>query len=239
VNIANTAGSLAALLSVSLSGLAAADELSFISGGKRISVEAFRPPGEGPTPAVIVLHGASGPVAGNEYVRRMAAAFASQGYAPYLVRYFDRTGTSYAGDAVIHQHFEVWRQTIADAVDFVLEEPRVDRGRVALMGYSLGAYLAVTQGAQDSRVAAVIEIAGGLDEATRARARRMAPTLILHGGNDRRVEVSEAHKLEAWLQKIDARYESHIYPGEGHLLSPVAALDALSRSRAFLDKHLR
>jgi dipeptidyl aminopeptidase/acylaminoacyl peptidase len=169
----------------------------------------------------------------------MAAAFAAVGYAPYLVRYFDRTGTSYASDATIHQNFEVWRQTIGDAVDFVMKEPLVDRDRVALMGYSLGGYLAVTHGAQDDRVAAVIEIAGGLDDTTRTRARRMAPTLILHGANDRRVEVSEARKLEDWLKKIDAKYESHIYPGEGHLLSAAAALDALSRCRAFLDKQLR
>lgn len=230
---------LAALLSMAVTGMAAPATLSFRSGGKPISVEAFHPPAGERAPALIVLHGASGPLAGNEYVRQLAGAFALQGYATFLVHYFDRTGTTYAGDALIRQNYEIWRQTIGEAVDFVAKQPGVDPKRIALMGYSLGGYLSVTHAGRDPRVRAVIEIAGGLDDETRSRSKKMPPVLVIHGEADRRVPVEEGRKLESWLSKLGGEHETHFYPGEGHLLSPRAALEALALGKTFLDKHLR
>lgn len=227
---------LAAGIAMGASG--AAEEAIFESGGKKIGVEIFRPDVKQRVPALIVLHGASGAAVGNNYVRQLGVGFASAGYAAFLVRYFERTGTSYAGDATIYRHYQVWSDTIHDAVTFASADPLVDAKRVAVLGYSLGGYLAVTQGARDPRVAAVIEIAGGLDKESPGRAKRMPPTLILHGEADQRVLVSEARALEKWLKKIGATHDVHVYPTEGHLLSVPAALDALARGHAFLGKHL-
>lgn len=217
---------------------AAAGGVTFESGGKKITAEVFRPDTTEPAPALIVLHGASGAAVGNNYVRQLGSGFAAAGYATFLVRYFERTGTSYAGDATIYRHYQVWSDTINDAVTFISADPKVDSKRVAVLGYSLGGYLAVTQGARDPRIGAVIEIAGGLDKESPVRAKRMPPTLILHGDADGRVAVSEARNLEKWLRSIGASHEMHIYPGEGHLLSVPAALDALARGHTFLAKHL-
>ena len=223
---------------LAMGAVGGATETTFESGGKSISLEIFRPDTTERAPALIVLHGASGAAIGNNYVRQLGAGFAAAGYAAYLVRYFERTGTSYAGDATIYRHYQVWSDTIHDAVTFIAADPLVDAKRVAVLGYSLGGYLAVTQGARDPRIAAVIEIAGGLDKESPGRAKRMPPTLILHGDADRRVPVGEAHALEKWLRSIGASHEMHIYPNEAHLLSVPAALDALARGHTFLQKHL-
>jgi dipeptidyl aminopeptidase/acylaminoacyl peptidase len=176
---------------------------------------------------------------GNRYVRQIATAFAASGYATYLIHYFDRTGHSYASDSTIRANFAAWLETVTDAVGFVASQPRVDAKRVATFGYSLGAYLAVAQAARDPRVRAVVELAGGIDETFAKDVKRMPPTLIVHGKEDRRVEPARARELEALLKKVGAEYETELYEGEGHVLSPMSALDALSKVLGFLGRHLR
>ena len=66
----------------------------------------------------------------------------------------------------------------------------------------------------------------------------MAPTLILHGEDDRIVPVSEARKLQQALEARGVAHEVRIYPNEGHVLSPLAGLDAARRTMLFLARHL-
>jgi dipeptidyl aminopeptidase/acylaminoacyl peptidase len=67
----------------------------------------------------------------------------------------------------------------------------------------------------------------------------MPPTLIVHGKSDRRVEPERATELEQLLQGMGVPVEMKLYEGEGHMLSPRAALDALSSGLDFLNRHLR
>jgi carboxymethylenebutenolidase len=212
---------------------------SFTSGGKKIGVEEFIPKSGGPAPAIVVLHGAGGMDYGNSYVRQLATALAGNGYATFLVHYFDRTNTSYAGDEMIHQNFETWLSTVRDAVSYVAKQPRVNSRKIALFGYSLGAYLAVAHAATDPRISAVVELAGGIDPSYARRVERMPPTLIVHGEDDRRVPVERAHELEQLLRKMKTPFEMHIYPDEGHLFSPKNALQTLILGLAFLEKQMR
>jgi carboxymethylenebutenolidase len=208
----------------------------FQSGGKSIGVESFLPTAAGAATALIVIHGAAGIEYGNGYIRQLASAFAANQLSTHLVHYFDRTGNYYADDPTIHANFEKWLDTIGDAVAYVKSQPATDAKRIALFGYSLGGYLAVAEGARNSSVGAVIELAGGIDPSYAARAKRMPPTLILHGDQDRRVLPARAKELEELLQRLGTRHEMHIYPGEGHFLSPSAALDALARGMDFLER---
>jgi carboxymethylenebutenolidase len=211
---------------------------SFTSSGKSIGVEEFIPKSRGPSPAIVVLHGAGGMDYGNSYVRQLATALAGNGYATFLVHYFDRTGTSYAGDETIHKHFETWLKSIGDAVSHVAQRPGVDARKIAMFGYSLGAYLAIAHAASDPRIKAVVELAGGIDASYARHVERMPPTLIVHGDADRRVPVERAHELEQLLRKTTTPFEIPIYPEEGHLFSPKYALQTLILGLAFLEKQM-
>lgn len=211
----------------------------FTSGGREIEVEIFRPAGAQPSPALLVLHGARGIEFGNAYVRQLAGLLASNGFASFLVHYFDRTGTAAADDATIHKNFELWLNTINDAVTFVAQQPAVDTERIGCFGYSLGGYFALAQAARDARIRAVIEIAGGVDASYTGTFQRMPPTLVLHGSEDHRVPVANAHEIARLAEKFDAPCEVKIYEGEGHRLSQLAMMDALGRGLAFLAKYLR
>ncbi len=220
-------------------------EVSFSAGGKPITVEQFAPAGERTYPAIILLHGSDGLREHGFVYRRIAQDWAGQGYLVLLVHYFDRTGTTRVGAKDIkREHFQAWQETVAAAVRYAADHPRVDRRRIGLLGFSLGAYLSLGAATQpDLPIAAVIDLFGGLPASLHNRFKRLPPTLILHGDADCIVPVQEALALEKLLQDRKLPYEIKIYKGQEHLFrkDPFGAdvQDAQRRSRDFFAKYLR
>src|SRR5580692_10773041 len=212
-------------------------QLSFHSGGKDIRLDCFLPTADGQRfPAVIGLHGSGG---GYASMGDPASLLAEQGFAVYVLHYFDRTGTAEIdGLQTIFRHFPVWMKTLWDAVSFVASQPQVDPERIGLLGFSLGAYLALSASAIDSRIQAVVEFFGGMPKEMRFFTRRLCPVLILHGELDKIVPVEEAYQLQQTLEKKQIPYEMQIYPGAGHGFSGETWRDASLRTLAFLEKHL-
>jgi carboxymethylenebutenolidase len=212
-------------------------QLIFESGGKSIRIDAYLPDSaNAPLPAIIVLHGAGGNVAGME---RYAGVLAAQGFAVYLLHYFDRTGTQYADKQIIFRNFPLWMKTLWDAISFVEKQPQVDVGRIALLGFSLGAYLSLSTSAIDPRVKIVVEFFGGMPKEMKLFMRRLCPVLILHGEDDPTVPVEEAYNLQKLLEKKEISYEIKIYPGVGHGFDAETWKDAGQRSLEFLRKYLK
>lgn len=210
--------------------------LIFESGGKSIRLDAFLPDNpSGPLPAVIALYGAGGNVAGME---GYAGVLASKGFAVYLLHYFDRTGTQFADKQVIFRNFPVWMKTLWDAISFIEKQPQVDKGRIALLGFSLGAYLSLANSAIDFRVKIVVEFFGGMPKEMKLFMRRLCPVLILHGEDDATVPVEEAYQLQKLLEKKKVSYEMKIYPAVGHGFDSETWKDAGARSLKFLQKYL-
>ncbi len=211
--------------------------LVFESGGKPIRLDGCLPETlDGPVPTVIALHGAGGNVSGME---RYAAMLAAEGFAVYLLRYFDRTGTEPVDLQSIKRNFPLWMKTLSDAISFVETQPQVDRERIALLGFSLGAYLSLANSAIDPRVKAVVEFFGGMPKEMKLFMRRLCPVLILHGDADPTVPVEEAYQLQKLLEKKGIAYEIRIYPGAGHGFESEIWSDAGRRSLQFLQKYLK
>ncbi len=211
---------------------------SFMSGGRKIGVEVFAPPGAGRLPAVLVLHTSAGTLLGKGALVDFSRHLAAQGHVAMLVRYFDRTGTIIANDDDIDRLPPVWVETIHDAVDWAVAHPRVRAGSIGFFGYSLGSYVAVAEASRDRRVGAVAEVAGGIFEGFRPRMQRMPPTLILHGRADQRVPVARAFELAKATRQLGPAPIVKIYDGEPHVLSRPAMADASARALAFLHERL-
>jgi dienelactone hydrolase len=210
---------------------------SFLSGGKPIRVERFLPAADNAYPAVIALYGSTG--MSESLADGPARMLAAQGYAVLLLHYFDRTGTTDQPSAAeMRELFPEWMGTIGDAISYANELPKVEMDQIALVGFSLGAYLALAMGATDPRVKAVIDFCGGMPEELLARDPKLPPTLVIHGEDDRSVPVAEARKLEALAKRTNSVFEMKIYPGEGHQLSMMTMLDAGQRVPEFLRRHL-
>ena len=211
-------------------------QTTFTSGGKPIRLDCFIPSNNGPrVPAVISLYGSGGGFAG---MTEPASLLASQGFAVYILHYFDRTGTSFADKETIFRHFPIWVKTLWDAISHVEKQAHVDPERIGLLGFSLGAYLSLSDAAVDKRVRAVVEFFGGLPKEMGFFMRRLCPVLILHGDADNTVPVEEAYHLQKILEKKSIPYEMQIYPGAGHGFSGEVWRDAGLRSLAFLKKYL-
>ena len=163
---------------------------------------------------------------------------AEQGFAVYVLHYFDRTETQSADKATILRNFPIWMKTLWDAVSFVEKQPAVDRERIALFGFSLGAYLSLANASIDNRVQAVVEFFGGLPREMKLFMRRLCPVLILHGETDSTIPVSEAYNLQRLLQEKGIPYEIKIYPGTGHGFDSDVWRDARSRALEFLQRYL-
>src|SRR5215813_7750017 len=118
-------------------------QLAFESGNKQIRLDCFLPSANGDRfPAVIALHGSGG---GHASMSEPAGLLAGQGFAVYILHYFDRTGTTEIdGLQTIVRHYPAWMKTLWDTVSFVARQPNVDPEKIGLLGFSLGAYLAIS-----------------------------------------------------------------------------------------------
>jgi dienelactone hydrolase len=196
-----------------------------------------------------------------------ARRYAAKGYVVLFIHYFDRTGTQDAdiketlvrfkalvkqkggglADEHIARQFQAWTATVRDAVAHARSLDKVDSKCIGLVGFSLGAYLALAVAAQqDVRIAAVIDFFGGLPRPLRPGVKTFPPVLILHGDKDQVVPVDEARVLADLLAALRVPHEVQIYPGVGHVFGDnrggiawAAALDAERRTSAFLAKHLQ
>ncbi|HEX8320238.1 acyl-CoA thioester hydrolase/BAAT C-terminal domain-containing protein [Longimicrobium sp.] len=107
----------------------------------------YLPPGRGPHPLVVVLGGSEG---GFDDLR--ASALASRGYAALAVAYFGLPGLP-------GELFAVPVERVEAALEWARTRPGLDAGRVALLGTSKGAELALLAATRLPRVRAVVAYA--------------------------------------------------------------------------------
>ncbi len=211
-------------------------QISFESGGKTIRLDCFLPDNcSQRLPAVIGLYGFGGDISS---MGDSSAQLADQGFAVYVLHFFDRTGRVEAEKSAIMMNFPLWMKTLWDAISYIEQQPQVDPQRIGLVGFSLGGYLAMCGSSIDPRVKAVVEFFGGFPKEMRLFMRRLCPTLILHGENDTIIPVSEAHYLKEILERKNIPHEIQIYPGAGHGFEGETLKDARLRTLAFLRKYL-
>jgi carboxymethylenebutenolidase len=212
---------------------------TFVSGGKAITAEWFSPASmpEAKSPAVLLLHGADGMTRAETY-RLGAQALAAAGFHVILIRYFERTGDTRANWSSLREDAPLWLETVRDALTYVRRHPDVDPDRMGVVGFSLGASLALAAAGEDARIKAVVDVFGPVPVGAEGT-RHTPPVLILHGARDRVVPVENAHRIAALLKARGVPHEIKVYPDQGHGFHGPAQIDAAGRILAFLERHLR
>jgi carboxymethylenebutenolidase len=198
----------------------------------------------GPHEAVVLLPGSYGwrP----DYVR-FARTFADSGFVALAVDYYGETGRG-SSPAEAKRNWTAWQATVRNAVAYVEALPAVSGRRVGLVGYSRGAFLAISVAGSAPAVKAVVDYYGGGSDADPSDAQipQFPPLLILHGEADTEVSVALARRLYERMKARGGEVEMHLYPQAQHAFngpwaatySPADAADAWARTIGFLRRRL-
>jgi dienelactone hydrolase len=203
----------------------------FTSGERQVSYEIVGLESSGPI--VIMLHGAGGP--GVPLYRGLAQYLATKNYTVLFLHYFDAADTFRASD----QNYIAWEKAVSNLVDECRKNPKWAKRRIALMGFSLGASVALASGSQAISVDAVAEWYGSLPDEFFFKLKGMPPLLILHGQHDDNIPVANAQQLMQLCSMKSFTCESHIYPDQGHGFLPPAYDDAVKRTLDFFARQLK
>ena len=209
----------------------------------------YVPEGEGPYPAVIVLHGSEGGVGG---VDGVAQRLARNGFIAFAFCYFRCLETPRT-----LENIEI--SGVSEAIAYLRERPDTAGEKVGVVGFSRGADLALIMGVLDETVGPVVSIMtspwvyGSPNSDARAAAwvyqgeplpfvaipveQIDGPVLLLHGQNDHLWPVSFAYIVAERLAAHDHEYALIVYPHRGHELS-TAPRDVLNQTVVFLRDHL-
>jgi dienelactone hydrolase len=219
-----------------------------------------RPPGAGPFPAVIVLHGSHG--FAREYVQ-LAEALARGGLLAVAPCWF--TGGEGDGAKFVSPPIpcpdapplsepggRLAVRTVSALVQAVRTLPDVQADRIGLFGHSRGsgAALRYVMGESDAAVRAAVLENGGYPPDWTARANQVTvPVLILHGGVFKASDggspigrVEMARSFEAALKRAGKPVESTYYEYGGHnsfFTDAKQRDDEIRRMVAFYTSHLR
>jgi len=119
---------------------------SYRVAGHRIDVDWIRPDSPGPHPTVVLLHGSGGVMGNLAWMQAYGEYLARRGYAVVAPHFFMRTGTIATGDILeMTASFPAWLEAVDGGIAFAASRSWVDRGRIAVAGFSLGGYLALAQ----------------------------------------------------------------------------------------------
>ncbi|WP_426535544.1 dienelactone hydrolase family protein [Bradyrhizobium sp. McL0615] len=230
--------------------------------GEPIQGYLARPDGAGPFPAVVGLHGCAG--MHDTTKQRLADELVARGYVVLLVdSYATRRGVDYACTSSAFATFVRRRPDAYGALAFLGSQTFVDPHRVAVVGFSAGARVALSVAEPNSfeqfvpsdtlrfRAAAAF-----YPPCKQAMARPGIPTLIFIGALDDWTPAEDcASKIANWgndgppIELVvypgayHGFYYRHLQPGTtmfDHWLeyNGEAADDASHRLHRFLDRHL-
>lgn len=204
----------------------------FTSGTRQVSYDIYGAKSTGQL--IIMLHGVGGPNA--PLYRSLADNLASQkNYTVLFLHYFDATDTYRASP----QNYAAWEKAVSDLIDDCKRNPEWSTRKIAILGFSLGASVALAAGSQMPPVSAVVEWYGSLPDEFFYQLKGMPPLLILHGQHDDNIPVSNAQQLIQLCHMKNFPCESHIYPNQAHGFLPPDFDDAVKRTLDFFARQMK
>ena len=203
----------------------------------------------GKRPTVLLLHGSRGFDLRPRAYQRYAEALAAKGVDAYFLRYYtaadaetiSRSSTREKREAYETGRFDRWADRVSSVVTAILARPD-SSGRLGLLGFSLGGFVAAATAARDKRIDALAVLYGGMPDAMVSRVKHLPPLIELHGEADQNVPFASGRELVKLGKSVGADAEQVAYPGKPHGFdfsdSDPATADAVSRVVGFFTARL-
>jgi dienelactone hydrolase len=178
----------------------------------------------GTVPAVIILHGASGV---NDYYYKVADMLNNMGIAAFVVDSYEQRGIQ-SGEETFEKLFHSYSTRISDAyaaLELLSTHPKIDKRRIAVMGYSHGAKVALFVAsekirwsfiADDLRFAAIIAYYPGCFPQFKNIDFTDAPVLMLLAEKDNICPVEACLDYAQRIKDSGADVKAIVYKGAHH-----------------------
>ncbi len=203
-----------------------------------------RPAGDGPFPALVVIHEAFGL---NDDIRSIARRFAEEGYLVLAVDLFSGRNQIVCMFRLMSglllkslDHGGV--RDLKEALTYLAQQSAVDTSRLGAVGYCMGGSLAIAWSCTDDRLKAIAPFYAmnprPLDAVARA-----CPVVGSYPEPDFTTKAGRV--LDAELGKHHVPHDIKIYPGAKHSFfnagrnhQAAAAQDSWARVLAFFEQHI-
>ena len=203
--------------------------LTFMSHRKPIRAIHYRPVGEGRRSAIVMMHGSGTNIVSRGPWHELAMRFAADGYEVLTPLFTD----AWPDDGIRPPAMmEAWRDVGEHAIDWFIARG-VNRRRTAMFGYSLGSYVAVDGALGNSRAAAAIGLAGGVDVYTPRPPRRRIPVLMIRAEGDTHVLPRNTARWVEFLREREINVRVAVLRDSNHLFTAQKWLEIFQLSSAF------
>jgi carboxymethylenebutenolidase len=213
------------------------------------------PESGGPVPAIVVVHGQSGL---EQFIKDTSQMIALQGYAAVAPSLYHRDGADCKDDNLTRKERLRDSSIIRDiegAISFLQNHPRVNSGRLGIVGFCMGGRLVYLMSAASKDLKAGVMFYGsstmepygekGLTPFDRTR-EISCPIQGHFGADDKNPSPDDMRKLDAELAKFGKTHEFHAYAGAAHAFCntgsdnyrPHAAALSWPKAMEFFSRHL-
>lgn len=228
-----------------------AKKVRFVNGKAGFQGLEWTPPGKGPHPAIVVVHGDFGLT---PWVQKQCARLAAKGYHVLALDLYRGEIAKDVEEAHILDRGleeEKVRAQLKLAADRLARMPNVRGDALAILGWDMGGGYALDMATREPRYKAVINCYGRLSTDSKEFARLDAAVLCLLAGKSAGTPKETIDQFQAALKKAGKQADVHIFAnspvgfmdpanpyGDGKADEAVIA-DAWRRIDAHLEKTLR
>ena len=182
------------------------------------------PPGEGPFPAIVVLHEWWGL---NQNTLELSELLVKDGYAVLAIDTFrGRVAHYFPGALLLNlttNQLNV-QKDIDSGMTWLRQNPMVITDKIAVLGFCFGGREAMRLGVRDADIASLVTLYDGsmiTDKAELGYLGAKGPVLAIYGEDDTRIPVSLVKRFESAMNVSGIDNTTEIYPDAVHaFLSP-------------------
>jgi carboxymethylenebutenolidase len=202
---------------LAISALAAdGKSVSYKSGDETVQGMIYAPAGNGPFPALVVIHEWWGL---NDWVKDEASKLADQGYVTLAIDLYRgkvATTPDMAHEIMRGVPEDRAKRDLHAAVEFLKSQPIVKKDRIGSIGWCMGGGYSLDVALQEPDLAATVINYGHLATDTDALKKINAPILGLFGAQDHGITPDDVHKFESSMKQLGKKIDIKIYDDAGH-----------------------
>lgn len=218
-----------------------------INSGPDVRAYVAKPEGDGPFPAVIMIHEFYGL---NQSIVGKADLLAEEGYLVIAPDTFRGSTTTWIPRA-IYQVISTKPENVNADLDSVYawlkSQPDVETSQVAIVGFCYGGRTSLVYSLHNNQLAATVIFYGSPETDVEILKTLPGPVLGIFAGADQSIPVEDVDAFDAALNEAGIQHEITIYEGQPHafvrdaegIKAGGAQAEAWDQMLAFLEKNLR